>query len=344
MNYPAGVTVDSSGNIYVADTDNFVVREVTISNGNIQTIVGNNTLAYSGDGAPANGAALNFPGAVSADAAGNIYLADTNSSVVRVVNTGTQPLTIAGVTIQPGDIQTIAGNGFSCAVPAPGGCGDGGPSTSAQLNFPFGIFVDSSGNIFIADTGLPSTENSAIRVINPGAAPITIAGVTIQPGTIETVIGSLGMAGFAGDGGLPTSAELFNPQGVVVDASGNIFIADTENSAIRVVNTGTQPLVIAGVTIQPNTIATVAGTPPTACSDTSSGCGDNGPATAASLNFPAGISVDSADDIFIADSQSSAIRVVNPGTQAITDRRNHDRTRQHFDRSWHSRQRRLLRR
>jgi hypothetical protein len=318
MNYPAGVTVEGSGDIFIADTDNFVVREVTISNGDIQTVVGNNTLAYSGDGAPATGAALNFPGGVYVDASGNLYLADTNSSVVRVVNTGTQPLTIAGVTIQPGDIQTIAGNGISCTAPAVGGCGDGGPSTSAQLNFPFGIFVDGSGNIFIADTGLPLTENSAIRVINPGTAPITIAGVTIQAGTIETVVGTLGTAGYAGDGGLPTSAELFNPQGVVVDASGNIFIADSENSAIRVVNTGTQPLVIAGVTIQPNTIETVVGTTHTACQDTSSGCGDNGPAIAASLNFPTGISVDAADDIFIADSQSSAIRVINPGTQAIT--------------------------
>jgi sugar lactone lactonase YvrE len=318
MNYPAGVTIDSSGDIFVADTDNYVVREVTASNGDIQTLAGNNTLAYSGDGAPATGAALNFPGRVYVDSSGNVYIADTNSSVIRVVNTGSQALTIAGVAIQPGDIQTVAGTGIACTAPAVGGCGDGGAATTAELNFPSGIFVDGSGNIFIADTGLLLTENSTIRVINPGTAPITIAGVTIPPGAIQTVVGTLGTVGFAGDGGLPTSAELFNPQGVVVDGSGNIFIADTENAAIRVVNTGAQPLVIAGVTIQPNTIQTVAGTPPNPCADTSTGCGDNGAAIGAVLNFPTGISVDAADDIFIADSQSSAIRVVNPGTQAIT--------------------------
>jgi trimeric autotransporter adhesin len=318
LNYTSAVVVDGAGNIYVADTDNFVVREVTAANGNIQAFAGNNTLAYSGDGGPATGAALNFPGGVFTDSSGNIYIVDTDSSVIRVVNPGTQTVTVAGVTIQPGDIQTIAGTGIACLVPAVGGCGDGGPPTSAELNYPFGIFVDGSGNIFIADTGLPLTESSAIRVINPGIAPITIAGVTIQPGTIQTVVGTLGTAGFAGDGGLPTSAQLFNPEDVVVDASGDIYISDSENSAIRVVNSGTQALTIAGVTIQPGSIQTVAGTPPTACADPSAGCGDSGAASSASLNFPGAISLDSAGNIYIADTFNSAIRVVNSGTQPIT--------------------------
>ncbi len=318
LNYSSGVVVDGAGNIYIADSDNFVVREVTAADGNIQAFAGNNTLAYSGDGGPATGAALNFPGGVFTDSSGNIYIADTNSSVIRVVNPGTQAVTIAGVTIQPSDIQTIAGTGIACLAPTVGGCGDGGPPTSAALNYPFGIFVDGSGNIFIADTGLPLTESSAIRVINPGTAPITIAGVTIQPGTIQTVVGTLGTAGFAGDGGLPTSARLFNPQDVVVDGSGNIYISDSENSAIRVVNSGTQALTIAGVTIQPGSIQTVAGTPPTACADPSSGCGDNAAASSASLNFPGAISLDAAGNIYIADTFNSAIRVVNSGTQAIT--------------------------
>ena len=316
MNYPAGVAVDGSGNLFVADSDNYVVREVT--SGNIQTIAGNNTLAYSGDGAPATSAELNFPGAVFVDAAGNVFIVDSNSSVIRVVNTGAQAITLAGVTIQPGAIQTVAGNGTTCAVPAPGGCGDGGPSTSAQLNFPAGIFVDASENIFIADTGLPSAENSAIRVVNTGTQAVTVAGVTIQPGSIATVVGTLGTAGFSGDGSAPTSAELSNPQGVVLDGAGNLYIADTGNSAVRVVNTGTTALTIAGVTIQPGAIATVAGTPPTACADTSTGCGDNGAATAAFLSFPSGISVDGTGNIYIADTFSSAVRVVNPGTQPVT--------------------------
>lgn len=318
LNYPGGVVVDSAGDIYIADTDNYLVREVTASNGFIQNFAGNNTLAYSGDGGPALDASLNSPGGVSVDSAGNIYITDTDNSVIRVFNPGTQAVTIAGVTIQPGDIATIAGNGIICAAPAPGGCGDGGSPTAAQLNFPYSVVLDASGNIYIADTGLPEADNSVIRVINTGTAAITIAGTTVNPGTIQTVVGTLGAAGFDGDGGAPTSAQLDNPQAMAFDSSGNLYIADTENSAIRVVNTGAAAITIAGVTIQPGTIATVAGTPPTACPDLSSGCGDNAAATSAYLDFPTGISLDSSANIYIADSQASAVRVVNPGTNALS--------------------------
>jgi protein gp37 len=307
LNYPSGAAVDSSENIFIADTDNFVVREVTASTGDIQTVIGNNTPAYSGDGGSATSADLNAPGGTFVDGSGNIFVADTYNSVIRVVNPRTQPVTIAGVAIQPGDIQTVAGNGTA------GYSGDGGAPTSAELFQPQSVFVDGSGNIFIADTG-----NSAIRVVNTGSSQITIAGVAIPAGDIQTVAGTPGTAGYSGDGGAPTSAELSSPYGVVVDGSGNIFIADTENSAVRVVNTGTTPLTIAGVAIPAGAIQTVAGKPPKACADSSSGCGDNGPATSASLNFPVAISLDGAEDIFIADTFNSAIRVVNPGTQPVT--------------------------
>lgn len=318
LNYPGGVATDAAGDVFIADTSNFVIREIANATGDVQTYAGNNTLAYSGDGGPATSAELSFPGGAFVDAAGDVYIADTNNSAIRVFNPGTQPVTIAGVTIQPGDIETVVGTGAFCAAPAPGGCGDGGAPTAATLNFPYSVFLDGAGNIYIADTGLPLTESSAIRVVNTGTAAITIAGTTIQPNTIETVAGTLGTAGFAGDGGTPTNAQLSNPQGIAVDTSGNIFIADTGNSAIRVVNNGTQALVIGSVTVQPGTIETVAGTPPIACPDSSTGCGDNGAATAATLNVPTGISVDAADDIFIADSSNSAVRVVNSGTQAVT--------------------------
>ncbi len=322
LNNPIGVTADTTGDLFIADIGDFAVREVT--GGMIQAFAGNSFVAYSGDGGPATGAQLNFPGSTFVDASGNVYIADSVSSVIRVVNTGTQAVTINNVTIQPGDIQTVAGDGIDCIAPIVGGCGDGGLATSAQLNLPAGVFVDGSDNIYIADTGISLAENSVIRVVNTGSSPITIAGISIPANSIQTVVGTLGTAGYSGDGESPTSAELFNPNAVLVDSSGNIFIADTGNSAVRVVNTGSQPLIIGPTTIQPGTIQTVAGTPPTACPDPTSGCGDGGPATGVTtapypyLNFPGSITLDSSGDIFIADTLNHAIRVVNSGTQPVT--------------------------
>jgi len=278
VNYPSTMVVDGSGDIFIADTDNFVIREVTA--GNIETFAGNNTLAYSGDGGLATNAALNFPGEMFVDGAGNIYIADTDSSVIRKVVAST------------GDIQTVAGNGVS------GYSGDGGLATRAELNFPSGVFVDGSGNIFVADT-----ENSVIRE------------VVAATGDIQTIAGD-GTPGYAGDGGAPTSAELNSPAGVVLDGSGDIFIADTGNSVIRVVNTGSQATTIAGVVIQAGTIQTVAGNG-TACSDPSSGCGDGGPALSAELNFPSGLSVDANDDVFVADTFDDAVREINASSGTI---------------------------
>jgi sugar lactone lactonase YvrE len=272
LNYPSGIVVDSSGNIFIADTENFVIREVTA--GNIQTLVGNNNLAYSGDGGLATNAALNAPGEVSVDGAGDLFIADTDNSVVRELVALT------------GDIQTTAGTGIA------GYTGDSGLATAAELNFPSGVFVDTSGNIFIADT-----QNSVIRE------------VVAATGDIQTLAGN-GTPGYSGDGGAPTSAQLNNPAGVVLDTSGNIYIADTGNSAIRVINTGSVAVTIAGILIQPGTIQTVAGNG-TACTDTSAGCGDNGSATSAELNFPSGISLDAGGDIFAADTFDDAIREIN---------------------------------
>src|SRR5579871_3968458 len=139
--------------------------------------------------------------------------------------------------------------------------------------------------------------------------------VVAATGDIETVAGD-GTPGYAGDGGAATSAELNNPGAVALDGSGNIFIADSGNSVVRVVNTGASAITIAGVTIQPGTIQTVAGNG-TPCSDTSSGCGDTGPALSAQLNFPSGISVDANDDIFVADTFDDAVREVAASTGTI---------------------------
>jgi sugar lactone lactonase YvrE len=271
LNYPSGVTVDTSGNIFVADTEDFVVREVTVSNGNIQAFAGNSTQAYSGDGGSATNAQLNDPGAVFADGSGNMFVADTSNSVIREVLANT------------GDIQTVAGNGV------PGYSGDGMAATATELNYPGGVFVDAQGDIFIADTA-----NSAIRE------------VVAATGLIQTVAGTPGTAGYSGDGGAAASALLANPNAVLVDGSGNIYIADTGNSAIREVVAST------------GNIQTIAGTPTKTCNDAQTpGCGDNGPATSAYLNFPTGIFRDAAGDIFIADTFDNAIREVSAATGTI---------------------------
>ena len=275
LNYPSNILVDGSGNIYIADTDNFVIREVTA--GNIQTVIGNNFLAYSGDGGTALNAQLNYPGGVVVDASGDIFIADSDSSVIREV-------------LASGDIQTVAGNGTICVVPT-ATCGDAGLATSAQLNNPYGLFLDASGNIFIADT-----ENNRIRVVNTGAASVTIATIAIAPGEIATVAGT-GTQGYAGDGAAAISAELFSPFGVFVDSTGNIFIADTDNHRIREVAAST------GI------ISTVAGTG-TQCSPSSAACGDGGAAISAQLSDPDGIFVDSSENLYIADTGDNRIRQI----------------------------------
>jgi len=268
LNYPSGVTLNS-GNIFIADTEDFVIREVT--GGNIQRFAGNATEAYSGDGGSPTNAELNDPGAVFVDGSGNIFIADTSNSAIREVLAST------------GDIQTVAGNGVA------GYSGDGVAPTATQLNFPGGVFVDAQGDIFIADTA-----NSAIRE------------VVAATGLIQTVAGTPGTAGYSGDGGAATSAVLANPNAVLVDGSGNIYIGDTGNSAIREVIAST------------GNIQTIAGTPTKTCDDSQTpGCGDNGPATSAYLNFPNGIFRDAAGDIFIADTFDNAIREVSAATGTI---------------------------
>ena len=247
---PRGVTVDAAGNLYIADSSNHRVRRVDPA-GVITTVAGTGERGHGGDGRPATSAQLSFPSDVAVDAAGNLYIADYSNHRVRRVDP-------AGV------ISTVAGTGERSHG------GDGGPATSAQLYFPSGVAVDAAGNLYIADY-----LNDRVRRVNPA-------------GVISTVAGS-GERGHGGDGGPATSAQLYFPSGVAVDAAGNLYIADYLNDRVRRVNP-------AGV------ISTVAG------SGERGYGGDGGPAASAQLYFPAGVAVDRAGNLYIADRLNHRVR------------------------------------
>lgn len=280
---PWAVARDQAGNTYISDSRGSRVLKVDANN-KLTVLAGNIAASYSGDRGPASAASLRWPNGIAVDTVGNVYIADTGNSVVRVVNSQSSSITVAGVTIQPGTIQTIAGTGTS------GFAGDGGAATSAQLNQPAGVSVDSSGNIFIADT-----LNSVVRKVSAS-------------GVINTVAGNFTFgAGFSGDGGAATNAQLAWPADVKLDSTGNLYIADTRNLRVRVVNTQQSTVTIAGITIPPGDILTVAG------NGTAGFAGDGGPASMGELNFPQGVLVSAGGTFFIADSSNNVVRAVSPG-------------------------------
>jgi RHS repeat-associated protein len=258
------VATDASGNLYIVDGGDAVVLKVTASTGNMSTVAGKGTEGYSGDGAAATNAELNWPNGMALDSSGNIYIADSGNCRIRKV------------TVSTGVITTVAGNGNY------GYSGDGAAATSAALNSPQGVAVDSSGNLYIADSG-----NRVVRK------------VTASSGIISTVAGT-GAAGYTGDGGAATSAELALPESVAVDGSGDIYIADANNNVVRYVKA------LTGV------ITTVAG------NGTAGYLGDNGAATSAELNSPQGIALDGSGNLYIADTSNNVIREVTTSTGDIT--------------------------
>ena len=193
---PRGVAVDGSGNVYIADLGNSRVRKVD-SSGTITTFAGS-TWGFGGDGSSATSAMLRSPDAVAVDGSGNVYIADTGNHRIRKVDAS-------------GFISTFAGSGTTTVG---GFSGDGGAATSARLDSPDAVAVDGSGNVYIADYG-----NHRVRKVD-------------SSGTISTIAGT-GTRGFGGDGGTATSAQLNYPEGVAVDGSGNVYIADTGNNRVR---------------------------------------------------------------------------------------------------------------
>jgi trimeric autotransporter adhesin len=260
LSFPQQVAVDGAGNLYIADCLNNRIRKVDTS-GIITTFAGNGTSGFGGDGGPAIRAPLNFPDSVAVDAAGNLYIADSSNNRIRRVDVN-------------GIIATVAGNGTT------GFSGDGGDARKAALNLPTDVAVDTTGNLYVADS-----TNNRIRKVDTNGIITTFAGA-----------GAFGdpficdVPNYGGDRGSATDALLGNPQGVTVDGQGNVYIADYCNRRIRKVNTSGIILTIAG-------------------NGTEDDGGDGGLATSAQLWAPVKLAVDAAGNLYIADFK--AIRKVD---------------------------------
>jgi sugar lactone lactonase YvrE len=227
----------------------------------INTVAGTpQVTGYMGDMGAAIFAEFDNPSDLVVDSLGNLYIADFLNNVIRIVDVA-------------GNINTFAGNGAGAGTMAAGGyTGDGGAATAAELNGPYGLAIDSRGNIYFADG-----YNHAVRKVNTSGIITTFAGKDT--------------AGYRGDGGPATAALLDNPVAIAIDHSGNVYIADDHNHVVRKVDTS-------GI------ITTFAG------NDTLGYRGDGGPATAAELNLPIGLAIDALSNLYISDEDNNNIRKV----------------------------------
>ena len=247
-----GVTVDAAGNIYLCDDSYSVIRKITAA-GIIHVIAGTSVSGFNGDGGPATAALLNAPYGIALDAAGNVFIADLNNNRVRKIDPA-------------GNITTVAGNGSLVSF------GDGGQATNAHVN-PVAVAVDGVGNLYIADS-----YNNRIRKVNTA-------------GVISTIAGN-GTSGYGSDGVPATATSLWNPQGVAVDNSGNVYIAELDGNRVRKVSASGIITTIAGNGIPTST-------------------GDGGPATAATVHGPWSVAVDGIGNIYIGHHDDRRVRKIN---------------------------------
>ena len=311
---PSGLAVDASGDTFITDPYNDVVRKVA-PDGTISTVAGvvGQTDA-TGDGGPATAAHIGRPYVLAVDVAGNLFLGDYDNNVVRKVTPGGTISTVAGVAGQSdatgdggpataahigepyalvfdaagdlfiGDygnkvVRKVAPDGTISTVAGVAGqsdaTGDGGPATAAHIGYPSALIVDAAGDLFIGDS-----ENGLVRKVAPG-------------GTISTVAGVAGQTDATGDGGPATAAHIGEPYALIVDAMGDLFIGDYENGVVRKVAPG-------------GTISTVAGV-----AGTYGSTGDGGPATAAELGYIYGMAFDAEGNLYTSDYENGVVRKVD---------------------------------
>jgi len=312
---PVDAAVDTTGNLYISELHR--VRSVAAATRIISTVTGDGTFGFSGDGAGATAAVLNGPVGL-AFLNGNLYIADQGNQRIR-------EMTIGGL------ISTVAGSGQ--AVPPAPVLGDGLAATSAGLYNPAGLTFDVEANLYIADS-----YNNRVRVVQPSGVIMTFAGTGLT-------------VGLGGDDDPAILTPLFHPQGVLADTSGNLYIADTNNNRVIRVDSAGNIHTVAGTGTpgaDTSTLAQLAGptglaldsagnvyiadtqnhrvlglSPAGAISaiagmGTSGFSGDGGPAASATLSFPSAVTVDSSQDIFIADGGNNRIRMVTPDGNITT--------------------------
>ncbi|RMG08871.1 MAG: hypothetical protein D6731_20940 [Planctomycetota bacterium] len=293
---------------------------VTLAPGAIDTVVGTGTPSPDpmnvGDGGPAGSATLNNPLLATFDASGLLWISDAGNHRVRVANPLGATVVVGGVSIAPGTIQTVVGDGNEGTLAT---AGDGGPGTSARLKNP-GALPLSDGLIYISDGDEPTAPEPRIRVFNPTGATVTVAGVSIAPGNIDTIAGSGALrdpsGNNLGDGGPALNATFREFGGLALRSDGLLFVADPKDHRIRVVNTAPNEVVLGGKSLSPGYIYTLFGTglPGFSGEVVEAATGFFSSTNPGSLDEPGGLLAFDDGRLFFCERGNGALRMANLGS------------------------------